>query len=342
MASSPDTHGDSIAYFTRGEHSPTLEYLDTICQKLWGSEARVGPEGDIYYITYRDLAKPQSGLLPVDYVLVSRVSGHADIYAQHSQYEHFKELRINTVKKDGGSVEAAIRAVDYILEGERGRETLQAVQLGKRAHELLDLFSGGFSAVSDEGFAEAQVKTYELLRKAHLDPDRVFNEEKQRISDWLMKASSGQDSQGRKNQLITVMALQAAYRHAIEKRKGIGLITRKFVAMREALIFERERDRDILESGMFDLHHNAISRIRNDTPTLLKQLRALRYRLTLPLVKPYRPIGLQAEEMVTKTIRLLESGDFAELDASGLIPRVHTLLLDKLEEHRSVYHVREK
>ncbi|MCX6794105.1 MAG: hypothetical protein NTY06_03295, partial [Candidatus Gottesmanbacteria bacterium] len=206
--SQPIESRDKKAYFIRTSKESDYQKFEQGF-KLFGSEARVMSDGTIWYATYRDLPKDQS--LPLDYIQISSTKPRGDIYAPHSRTTGFKELRINKLP----DVETAIRAMDHILEGQRSRETDHVTALAGRAHTLLDLFSEEFNTITDDQFVLARQKTEHILRDVHLNPDRIINLEKQRISAWILKASTGQDSLERYNKLITCMALSAAYRHAI-------------------------------------------------------------------------------------------------------------------------------
>lgn len=106
------------AYFIKAGHQELQRYFREKCRPLLGSEVRYDNEGNIFYATWHDL--PKKGLLAPEFICVSRVHPQADIYAPFTRYGRV-ELRIHKISEDEGSVEAAIRSMDHILEGTHQR-----------------------------------------------------------------------------------------------------------------------------------------------------------------------------------------------------------------------------
>ena len=321
-------------------------YLEKKCRPLLGSDAYCDAEGNIFYRTWRDL--PREGFLPTKYVVISKLHPQADIYAPYTRYQDLKVIRIHQVKKDDGSVEAAIRSVDHTLEGERGKEKDQAAAVKYRATELLDLFGGkSFTEITEDEFKTERDKTYALLARVGLDPEAVVNQEKKRMTEWLTEASSGKDSIGRPNWLITTQALSAAHRRAIMRERGIGgPIIGKFVRMREALTFEREFCRTVLYEVADRLRPEAMPAhklfkyptSRPDNVGIVRGiLNTMCFQLRQPHVKTYRTIGRQVEAILAEVGELLKQDKRAEIVQRGLFPQAYQLLLHELEKRQNIY-----
>lgn len=329
------------AYFIRKQNAELHEELKSSFP-LFGSDAFAAGNGDILYITFHDLKKIQT--LPSNYILVSQVNSNADIYAAHSRTKTFKELRINRVT-DG--VETAIRAMDHIMEGESAHETPQAQMLTTRAHELFDLFSDDYGAITPEKFVAARQKTYALLMKVDLDPDLIVSEEKQRITEWLIKGSYGKDILGRSNRLVTLMSLSAAYRHAIERQKGIGTILGKFVRMREALVFERNFSRTLfteVESRLRPTELPAVGyfthpsgRTYKAVGNILGLLETTKFQLRQSHVNPYKEQGKMASEIITEIMSLIREDRRNQVEDRQLFSRAQRIVGDTLTKYSLIY-----
>ena len=320
------------AYFVREKNEQALVELDAAIP-LFGSDVRVAASGEILYATYRDLAK--SIALPPNFIRVSLVQPNADIFAPNSRTTSFKEIRVNRVK----TVESAIRAMDHIMEGEMTREMPQLQTVASRAHELFDLFSVDYSGVSSDDFIAARQKTVDLLNDVHVHPQLILNEEKRRITDWLIKGSYGRDELGRNNHLVTIMALSAAYRHAVEKWKGIGVIQGKFARMREALIFERNFSRILfteVESRLRDTALPATVYFQHPSKqadqgfaNIIGLLTTTKFQLELPHVNPYKEQGQKASELIGEIISLLPDRRDGVLERK-LFSRAHAFVTKTL------------
>ena len=339
--SPPIESRDTNAYFVRTRNESDYREIDQGV-KLFGSEARVMQDGTIWYMTYRDLPKDRA--LPTTYIQISDTHPRGDIYAPHSRTTGFKELRINKLP----DVETAIRAMDYILEREIGPETRQVTALAGRSHELLDLFSRAFDTITPEEFIQARQKTEHILHDVQLDPKTIINREKQRITAWILKASTGQDSRERQNKLITIMALSAAYRHGIEQYSRIGIIQGKYIRMREALIFEREFSRAMLSdvsdllapsrlpaSKLFrDIEHPAEQK---QVSNILGLLHTMAFQLQQPHAAPYMPAGREAAETIVEITNLLCDNKRGEILTNQLFFKAHATITKVLADNQLIY-----
>lgn len=335
-------------YFIREENTPLVDYFAK-CRPLYGSAVRYDRDGFVSYATWREIPSEirKDGLLPQEFIQISRLPPQAVIYAQYTRYQHFVELRINKVTADDGSIETAIRSVDHVLEGESGKETFQVIVAGQRASNLLDLFKGrSFSDVKTDEFEAAQRQTYAFLADQKFDPGTIVETRKRRLTKWLIKGSLGKDSLGRRNKLITLMALSAAHRVATERQKGLSKIQKKFIRMREALIFEREFARDIFTEmvGLLEtMPNHMIFRYPTRKPEdkqvgiIVGMLESLTFQLNQPHTRPYRSVGREAGKILAEMVRLLREGKREEITNQQLIKRARTLLKDALAEHKYIY-----
>lgn len=347
MGASAEQKGsrEGHVYFRRqGRQAFLAEYLEDHCRPLLGTELFFDKEGSIFYYRWRSL--PREGLLPPQFILVSRLHPQADIYAPHTRYPHRREMQIVPIRKDNGSVEAAIRAMDHVLEGERSKETQRTGAVKNRAHELFDLFSSNFSAIGPEEFAAAREQTFALLRQVGLDPDQVIDEEMQRMATFLLKGSSGRDSTGRENMMVSLGALAAAYRRAISRRWGIDEIISKFLQMREALILDREFSRGIFTDVASRLKSSAMPShvlfTKPDTPAknlgpVFGLLSTMRFQLTQLHLKPYRPVGSLVTNILTQIENWLREDRRREIAATGLFSQAYAYLTDTLACQRDIY-----
>ena len=341
-----DEGRDYNVYLHPLEQERLAHYLEKKCRPLFGSAAYCDAEGNIFYRTWSDL--PREGFLPTEYVLVSKLHPQADICAPYTRYQGLKVMKIDQIKKDEGSVEAAIRSVDHTLEGEKGKEKDQAAAVKYRTTELLDLFGGrSFTEITEDEFETERGKTYALLARVGLDPEAVGNQEKKKMTKWLIEASSGKDSIERPNWLITTQALSAAHRRAIMRERGIGgPIIGKFVRMREALTFEREFCRVIFQDVVDRLRPEAMPahKLFKDPSSRLDNVGIVRgmintmcFQLRQPHVKTYRVVGRQVEAILTELEELLKQGRRTEIVQRGLFPQAHKLLVDELEKRQDIY-----
>lgn len=322
-----------------------LNYFKQDCRSLYGSDIRVDKDGNILYQTWPEIKREK--VVPDKVDLLSKKRQRPDVYLrQRLVTKKPHESRINVITEDEGGVEAGIRSMEHILTGERGKETQQVRTIKQRVVDLLDFFRGKdlFQKIPDEEYKRLEAETIRRLNKVKLDPDTVFSEEKEKMTRWLMKASGGKDSLGRENPLITNMALLAAQRRAIEREKGIGHIIPKFLRNREALIFEREFSRGIIEEVKEQLEPQRMPGHylfkHPDKPPqqagLIKgMLDHMSWQLEQPHVKPYKPAGLRAGEVLGEIRELVEQNRRRE--AKDLFGQAREILEEVLDRHKEIY-----
>lgn len=333
-----------VFFIQIGRQEELRKHLE-LCKSLWGSDILYDSEGNLFYYTWRDM--PEFGLPQSEqYINISKMHPSADISAPHTRYTDKESMIIHQVIKDGGSVEAAIRAMDHILTGIRGKEKPQIQAIKERASELFDVSSTNFSELTEEDFVNAREKTFQILKSVGFNPAKVYDAEKVRIAYWLPKGSFGKDSQNRRNYLIAVGALAASYRRAIVRQKSLNKITCKFVTMREALILEREFSREIIQSVICRLEPNALpshvifkkpdQKPQNVGP-VLGLLRTSIFQLRQPHVKPYRTIGRQANKILNEIINLVNNNQRKEIVEKGLFNDIHNFLITGLDAYKNIY-----
>jgi len=331
-------------FVVRKKAEELLEYFTTRCRSLYGSDVRFDSEGNIFYPTWREVKREE--VEPTSYSLLSKKRIREEVYlAQRLVTKKPHELRINQITKDGGSVEAGIRSVEHALVTELEREKPQMGMVRGRISELFDLFVD-FSAVTDEQLEEAQRETYRRLAQVGFDPQKVLLEEKQRMANWLIKASGGKDSLERRNHLIIMMALEAAHRRAVEREKGIGETVSKFARMREALRFERAFSREILEEVRQRLEPQKMpahylfkypEKPPQNVGAVSGILNTTRWQLTQPHVKPYRPAGMEAREVLGEVVDLLGKNRRSEIVERDLFGQAQNIVEEVLDRHKDIY-----
>lgn len=333
----------------KGKQEKRLVYLHEHCRPLYGSDVQVDSKGNIFYQTWRQVQRER--VVPEAFSLLSRTRMGEETYlAQRLVTKKPCELRTNQITKDGGSVEAGIRSVEHGLATELGKEKGQIGMVRERAGELFDLFAD-FSAVTDDQLEEIQLETYRRLTKVGLDPRTIMLEEKRRMTIWLAKASGGRDILQRKNFLISMMAVEAANRRAIEREQGIGEAASKFARMREALRFARGFSREIftevkerLEPQGMPAHYlfKYPNRPANNVGITKGMINHMIWQLTQPPVKPYRPAGELAGFFLGMIVDLLEQDRREEIVKRGifvegnLFEEARDILEEVLVKHQSI------
>ncbi len=311
-------------------------------RQLFGAEIRFDTKGNIFFTTTRDV--PVEKL--TSYVVKTNLPEQTNIYAPNTRYNLLKEVRVHQITGGNGGVETAIRAMDHILEGERGKESQQAEAVKERAGNLLDIFSINFSELTEGELAREQQETYALLVKVGFNPATVIAREKKKMAGWITKASFGEDGLGRRNKLITAMALTAAHRQAIQRQGTIGTIVSKFAQNREALIFEREFARAILSEVSFRILPEKVpghtlfkypDKLPTNVGIVLGIINTLKFQLEQPHVRPYRTIGLSAIEILTEIADLLKQNKRREIVEKGLFANAYKLIANGLNDNRDIY-----
>lgn len=326
-------------YFVRQKNLDTEQYIREKTRPLFRAPVFYDAEGFIYYFTYRNIT--DQGLLEPKFVQISKLHPQANIYAPYTTYPGKKELRPNRI---AGGVEDAIQSVEHILEGTKGKETDQAQTVKTRAGELLGRFAErNFSEITTEELEDYRQETYRLLQRQKFNPAMVIQEHKRRMGDWLVKGSFGHDTKGRRNKLISTMALVAAHRTAIVRQQGLGDIASKFAEILEALCFEREFDRTIFSDVMEKLRPDALPAHRlfkfpgakaDNTGIVIGILNTMRYQLEQPRVRYYKPIARQAEVLLTQAVDLLREDRRGDIVEADLFSQAYLLLQGGFEKHK--------
>ena len=313
-------------------------------QSLFGSDVRYDPEGNIFYPVWHEVGRDK--VSPDNYSLLSKKSRNDSSYLSLPLItKKLLEVKIHKITKDGGSIEAAIRSVDHVLESKLRKEKPQINGVRGRIDKLFDLFSD-FSNITDEELLNYQKETVELLREVGLDPNKVILEEKRKMLKWLVKASGGKDVLGRKNLLITTMALEASYRRAIEFNLGMGETISKFARMREALFFEREFSREIFREVKENLKPERIpahylfrypERPPQNIGVVKGMLSTMCWKLDQLHVKPYKPMAVKAQEKLNKILELLNENRRENIVNSNLFGETYELIITTLEKYKDIY-----
>lgn len=336
--------GPEVFVVHKGEQETRLEYVSKYCRPLYGSDVLIDLKGDIFYPTWRQVKRTEVG--PEDYSLLSEKREREETYLTRELVtKRLYEQRINRITQDGGSVEAAIRSVEHVLETELKREKPQMEMVRGRVGELFDLFADP-STVTDEQLEEAQRETYSRLAGVGFNPETVILEEKQRMASWLTKASGGRDSLARRNPLIITMALEAANRRAIGRGLGIGETVSKFMRMEEALRFERAFSRGILGEVAQRLEPQSMpghylfkypERPAQNVGIVSGILNTTRWQLTQPHVKPYRPAGAEAREVLGEVVELLKIDRRRDIVERNLFGQARSIVEEVLDRHKDIY-----
>jgi len=334
----------------RGEQQDLREYVRRYCRSLYGSDAAVDHEGTIFIPQWYPVKKTERGLGDYshigseDYELLSQKHESEETYLSRGlRTKSLHEYRISEVKGHNGAVETAVRMADHIIASVVQRELPQTETIGRRISELLDLFSN-YSSVTIAQLEQAVIETRQRLESVGFNPETVINDEKVRIGQWLPKASTGRDSLGRPNALISMMALEAANRRVLWRTYGIGATTAKYVRIREALRFEREFCREIFgeaqqRTAQMQLHmlFQHPERPAQNVGIVSGMLGHMRWQLTQPHVKPYRPAGLAVGEVLGNIVDLLNQDRRQEIVEQGLFDQAHAMLGNILVESVNIY-----
>lgn len=328
----------------KGRQEELRDYYHRRCRPLFGSDVRVDKEGNIFYPTWSQVKREK--VEPDEYSLLSKKREGEETYlARRLITKSIYELQICQIKENEGGVEAGIRSVEHVLTTELKREKPQTRAVKRRIDELFGLFTN-FSTLTNEQLEEAERETYRRLAQVELDPQTVLLEEKRRMTQWLVKASGGRDSLERRNWLITIMALVAANRRAFERRAGIGETVSKFARMREALVFAREFSREILGEVVYWLEPQRMpahylfkypGKLAQNVGIVRGMLETMRWQLTQPQVKPYRPAGTEAREVLGTAVSLLERDERREIVERNLFGEARGVLEEVLVKYQKIY-----
>jgi hypothetical protein len=321
-------------------------------ESLFGSDVHVELDGTVLYPRWM---KVESGTVsPEDFESLSE-KGQPDsvLMREGLVSKHVRELQIMEVKKDGGSVEAAIRAMDKILVRRRKREQEQVDVILQRTRFLIDYFSEHeLTSISEEDRESLQQETIAMLESVGLEPDRVRLDVKKMMVLWLIKASKGEDTLSRVNKLITEKALFAAQKRAKEREMVVGGdITTKYSQMKGALVFARASDRKALIEVGDEIDNRFLrnvylldpkKRAAGDIEYTRDMAGYLAWLLEQTKVKPYRPIAVKLAGNLRQVEELLWPEEKARIHELRLVDQlkvdvgaIYTTLHDK--KHVDVY-----
>jgi hypothetical protein len=175
--------GQNLAYFVRTKNAEQLVRFNSEFKPLFGSDMlKYDSEGELYFLSFHSLPKERT--TPDQFIQISRDNPRADIFSNESRVQIFREARVNHVS---GGLESGIRAMDHILESETNREAPQIKEMGARAHALFDLFVNDYSTITEDQLKEAEDRTYVLLALVHLHPERIIDEEKNKLHNGSSK-----------------------------------------------------------------------------------------------------------------------------------------------------------
>jgi len=345
------------------ERSRRIERFPT----LLGSRIRHDPrDGTIYYSAYisrKRVLKPS--LYRVEFPKRLRVGtkpASEDDYLRNipKHRPYLWEKIWKRISKEGGSVEAAIRAMDHTLSGylvpdpreadeERGKEVKQIYEAFGRVSNISDLLARYKPGMPREEFNELFATTAEETAALFIELGMkdVKDPAKQRIVEQLLKASLGTDSLDRPNPMIMETRLRSALIQAMERLAKINVIRTKYFGMRIALANARRTDRIYLGMMRKDLSakilgHEAFKHPDKETTQL--QLGALRHKLWEVVVtfhdqiylKPYRATSWKIlHSLVPEARSLLKEGNIAE--AEKLIRGMQEEIARVLETYRRIY-----
>jgi hypothetical protein len=143
-----------------------------------------------------------------------------------------------------------------------------------------------------------------------------------------------------------MMALSAAYRHAIEEHKGIDPKTRKYIKMREALLFQRQFTRALLTNITIWIRPTAIpahEMFRHPFKTSSNEyfvkgkLNSLLYQISQFRVNPYVQEGKKMTETIQKILEFIDSKQIIEIDRYELFQTLYADAAGSLKKHHAIY-----
>lgn len=290
--------GDKLARWGRAE-------------PLYGTAARVEEDGTILIQRWRE--ETRGTISSGSYSSLSKRQQPDSVLMR-------KGLKTRSVSSrevvEFDSVEAAIRSIGYILEGQK-REQRQTEVILQRTRYLIDFFQEHeLSRVPIEQRRALQDETIAMLSEVGLDPESIKLEVKMLMILWTVKGSLGQDTRNRDNEMINEQALRAAQRRARKREQAVrGNITLKYTPIGGAFALARttaretmfevgdEVDRRLLPNVYLD---NPDTPIWRDISHTINRIGALSEMLEDVLVMPYRPIALMGKGYLEQTEQLLE------------------------------------
>jgi len=312
----------------RGERLPLfvikIDERNEKIAKMWripGTSVRVSPEGDIFYPIWKERARI---LKPELYAPCSELPrGWSLERLLKSQRRPISEVIFHQVRKDGGGVDTAIRAMDHVLEKyeDRGKELAQVEQVEaqiKRAILVLQETEGVPREEFEQGFEILYRQTLELLERSGMS--RAASALKKDIARLLEEASTGKDRLGRRNPTAMLKKLEAAARRVSFRRNEADFIIAKFEAMKAGLIGLKEHDLKIISNLRREMKvglaaHQAFKFPEEGTTDrqrgiLVGKIGSLIYQLEQVKVKPYKPVAVEAIRRLKEAQRFVGEGDY--------------------------------
>jgi len=312
--------------------------------KMWrvpGTSVRVSPEGDIFYPIWRErsrILKPElyapCSDLPVGWTFERLL---------RSQRRPISEIVFHQVKKEGGGVDIAIRAMDHILEKFRnkGKELAQVSQIEAQIQRAIQVLQEKKAVPREEferGFEILYRQTLELLEISGMS--RAALALKKDIARLLEEASTGKDQLGRRNPTAMLKKLEAAARRVSFRRNEAEFIVTKFEAMKAGLIGLKEHDLRIISGLRHEMEvglaaHQAFKfperRITSQQKgILIGKIGTLIYQLEQVRIKPYKPAAKEAIERLKEAQKMVGEGDYQK--AKEIFQQVLTLVSGVLDK----------
>lgn len=293
--------------------------------KMWrlpGTSVRVSPQGDIFYPVWRERSY---GIRPELYFPLSKLPwGWTFARLLASKRRPISEVIFHQVKKDGGTVEAAIRNMDHVLERyrDKGKELEQVGVVREQIDKVISVLQETRGIPKEDFekiFENLYQQTLELMEKSGMR--RARSALKRDIDLLLKEASGGKDRAGRRNPGAMMKKLDAAVKRVEYRFNEVGFIVGKFGAMRMGLIEQRMKDRGIFQRTKDELKvalmHEVFKSPEKGTDqrqkgTIMGKTGTLIYRLGLTRVKGYRPIAVVAAKKLEGAIEMVRTENYQE------------------------------
>lgn len=299
---------------------------------LYGSKARVGYDGTIFYQRWRQVRKPVS---PEEFISLPKRQ-FSDEFLMREGLKT-KDVRAAEIF-EFESVKDAIGSVNHVLEGVRGREKEQINVMLSRIRYLRDYFQEHeLSAIPEKERAALEEQTVSVFSEVGLDPESVELEVKLLMLLWTVKASRGKDSWNRINEMITYQWLDAAERRGIEWEVSLETHTApKYAQIQIALTLGEAFDRKVLVEAGGEVERRFLPnvyiedperRIAGDYGSTIGKAGTLSWLLEQTKLKPYRPVALEAKGYLDEIKQLLDEGRRGErrrreIHERGLVERL--------------------
>jgi len=323
------TRGQEVFIYRKEAGAEVLYTRYGLAEPLYGSQAHVERDGSILIPRWRLIDRERVN--PEEFGLLSESRYSDEAYFRSGLIT--KEplvLEIAEVKDDEGGVEAALRMTEYVVRGQKNVEQQQVQVVLERTRYLEMLFSQHeISGIPEEARTALQQETITLLSEAGLDPNQVRLETKRMMALWLIKASKGEDSLQRINEMITWQGLQAVERRAMRREIAVsGNIVAKYSEIGAALAVARSMDRMILVDVGEEIERHLLRNIYLTKPSApiwrdyaytIQKIEGLSWLLGETKVKPYRLVALETKDKLEVAKQLLDERRRDELFAGGLI-----------------------